>query len=606
VSRSKNARTHGASRGLGNSRARILAGAAALGVAALAAPASALAVANEPPALPHSIISFPQRDFVSAGGFDQADRVVVSLLRNGVTIGTSGEITPQDDPTTPAFEGLVEVNHPGGGCWTTTTPDILPGDIVRTTIVGTAIEDQTTTANVTADAPTSPSPDTITVTGTAQDAAGNPLPLAQIEQRLVSAGNLFDANGRRTLRASAGADGTLAYDVAGSTHFTATYTGLSPADVLRALSAESRSLWLGSIPGSGAELTIYENPVTGGPAPPCNAPPAVNAVTSTDHLYKGLPTINRANVGTPVVLSGLAQADASGVSVQIGDAIGGTTSIQPAVLTSGVNGKTWTATIPASQVGALLDGTLTASATFNVPGGPIGGSMLTLRKDTATPAAPGASPGAGTYPAAQMVTLTGAAAIHYTTDGSDPSDVTTLVTGQVGITTSLTLRAISIDPVGNTSAIKDFAYVISPPVVTPPAGGGTPTGGASGTPAATGTGTAVAAVIASSRPALGLLQLGIAPRIKQRKAQKSGLRVIMRLSTGTKVVRIRVYRRSKGGLTLLSAGFRAPSSAGLYRASLSFAGLRRQLRKGTYEIQVTPGYGKTDLGRTSKATFKVV
>lgn len=604
-----------------------------------------MAVVNEPPVLPHSIIAFPQRDFVSATGFAASESVVVTVLRNGVTIGTSEPITPIDaDPLDPAFDGIVEVNHPGGGCWTTTTPDIMPGDVVRTTVVGPDVQDQTTTANVTADRPTNPAPGTIVVTGTAQTAAGDPLPLVEIEQRLVVPGDAFVLNGRRTLRASsAGGDGTLAYDAPGSVAFTATYSGLTDADVTRALGAESRSLWLGD--GTGAESTIYENPGEPGPAAPCTAPLAVNGVTATDHLYKGQPVVNQANVGTDLGLEGLAQADATAVSVQVMDGGGNVTSMADGTLTAGPSGQTWTATIPAADVQGLVDGTLTAAVTVTTTAGSFGGSTFSIRKDTVAPGDPSAAPGPGTYTTSQSVLLTGsdpAAAIHYTLDNSEPGEVTPVATGQISITSSLTLRAVAIDPAGNTSAIKNFAYTITPPaVVTPPPppppappppppppapapGGNTPTGGTptgatptgAGTPTGSGTPAGAGAVAGAdintgagttaAKPRLALRSLGIAPRIKQSKAQKSGLRLVMRLPDGTEIVKVNVYRKTAKGLKLLSSGFKSPAAAGLYRVSQSHVALRRLLKKGTYEVQVTPGYSRGELGRTSKASFKVV
>ena len=115
--------------------------------------------------------------------------------------------------------------------------------------------------------------------GTAQDGAGNPLPLDQIEQRLVARNDLFDINGRRTIRAGAGLDGTLTYDAAGSTTGRRSTPLQTPNDLARAVGgrstsgtlfdgSESRVLWLGSKPAVGNELTIYENgpDITGGPA----------------------------------------------------------------------------------------------------------------------------------------------------------------------------------------------------------------------------------------------------------------------------------------------------------------------------------------------------
>jgi hypothetical protein len=89
---------------------------------------------------------------------------------------------------------------------------------------------------------------------------------------------LFDVSGRRAIRAGAGLDGTLTYDAAGSTHWTAKYTLQTPNDMARAVGgrstsgalfdgSESRILWLGRAAGVGNELTIYENgpTIAGGP-----------------------------------------------------------------------------------------------------------------------------------------------------------------------------------------------------------------------------------------------------------------------------------------------------------------------------------------------------
>jgi hypothetical protein len=594
------------------------------------APGAALAVVvpSEPPALPHTIIAFPQRDFVSAAGFSQGDKVTISVIRNGVEIGTTPPIAAQDDTTTVGFDGIVEVNHPGGGCWTATTPDILPGDIVRTTVEGVGgAQDQTTTANVTTEPPTNPSGGTIVVHGTAQSSSGQPLANGQIEQRFVSTGALFQRNSKRTLRAG-GAAGTIdggafVWDAPGSVHWTVTYTGLSQADVNEAMNSDPRAIWLGQDPATLAGMTIYESAFSGGPTAPCSAPLASNGVTSSDHVYLGHPTVNAANVSTDVVLSGVAQTDATAVSVQIGDSTAATTPVVDGTLSGGSGQQTWTATIAAADVAALADGTLTASATYTTPAGPIGGTQMSISKDVAAPSAPGATPAGGTYQTSQAVSLTGSAGavIHYTVDDSDPGEVTPTATGQIMVTSSLTLRAIAIDPAGNMSAIKDFAFVISPPAPPPPAGGGAPAGGnqAGGGGAPTGTGPTASASStgpspapgdvagSSARPALALKQLGLASRTKQSKAQKSGLRLSMRLADGTEVVKVNIYRKTAGGLRLLSSGYKAPSStAGLYRIVQNHAQLRRLLTKGSYEVQVTPGYSRAEMGTTRKATFTVI
>jgi hypothetical protein len=226
----------------------------------------------------HVLIGFPQRDFISATGYTPNVAYTFSVIRGGNVVSTSSPVVA--DPT-----GLAEVNHPGGGCWTGVTPNLQPGDTIR--ISGGGLVEQTTIAGVSDERPIVTAVDPVTGGGTveihgkAADAAGNPLPLDQIEQRLIARNDSFDLNGRRAIRATAGAgsDGTLAYDAPGSVRFTAKYTLQTPDDLARAVGgrstsgtffdgAESRSLWLGNSPALGNELTIYENgpAIAGGPA----------------------------------------------------------------------------------------------------------------------------------------------------------------------------------------------------------------------------------------------------------------------------------------------------------------------------------------------------
>jgi hypothetical protein len=224
---------------------------------------------------PRDVISFPSRDFVSASGYDINQPVTVEIVHpSGVVAGTVKDVTPKEDPATPGL-GLVEVNHPGGACWVGVTPDIRAGDVVRITNQVTGAVDTSIVRNVTAQRPVQTAADTVQIHGTAQDAAGNPLPVAELEQRLVVPGDAFIKNARRTLRATsaAGSDGSLSYDSAGSTHWTATYTNLVPDDVTRALGAESRGMWIDpALPST--ESTIFENgaAAVAGPAAPCTAP----------------------------------------------------------------------------------------------------------------------------------------------------------------------------------------------------------------------------------------------------------------------------------------------------------------------------------------------
>jgi len=256
-------------------------------------------VANDPPVAPHSLIAFPARDFISATGYTPGATYIFALIRGGQTYVSAAFAA---DST-----GLIEVNHPGGTCWNVNTPDMRPGDVIRITD-GNGIADQTTVANVTAQRPLATNANTIVVHGTAVGLDGKPLPIEQVESRLVANRDLFDANGRRVLRAgTAGADGVLAYDSAGSINWTATYTNLSATDMVRAVGgtttngtvfvgAESRALWLGRDPLALTESTIFENGpgVVGGPSAPCTAPAetpvAAATFTPTTASFGSVPT----------------------------------------------------------------------------------------------------------------------------------------------------------------------------------------------------------------------------------------------------------------------------------------------------------------------------
>jgi len=250
-------------------------------------------MAAEPPAPGHQIISFPERDFVSATGYAAGVDAYVQVIRNGVVVATSTPVTPVDDLSTAGFDGLVEVNHPGGGCWDTVTPNIRPGDKVRVfqddpndPAAPPISDDTTTTAAVTAGKPAleldpATGKSVVTIHGTAQGLTaagvptGVPLPLAQIEERLINK-DKFGTNGKRDLRAPR--DTTISYDAAGSINWTVRYPRLTgtatTGDVAKALKSESRVLWLGRTPAAGTELTIFEvgADVANGPAAPCTAP----------------------------------------------------------------------------------------------------------------------------------------------------------------------------------------------------------------------------------------------------------------------------------------------------------------------------------------------
>jgi uncharacterized repeat protein (TIGR03803 family) len=85
------------------------------------------------------------------------------------------------------------------------------------------------------------------------------------------------------------------------------------------------------------------------------------------------------------------------------------------------------------------------------------------------PSAPVFSSSAGTYSTAQWVTITstGSTSIYYTTDGSTPTTSSTLYTGAISVSTTTTLKAIGVDPIGS-SPVANGTYTINiPPQIIP-------------------------------------------------------------------------------------------------------------------------------------------
>jgi len=91
---------------------------------------------------------------------------------------------------------------------------------------------------------------------------------------------------------------------------------------------------------------------------------------------------------------------------------------------------------------------------------------------TITPpaATPTFSPAAGTYTAAQTVTIadtTAGASIYYTTNGTAPSTASTKYTAAIKIAATETLEAIAVATGYSSSAVATAVYTITPPAATP-------------------------------------------------------------------------------------------------------------------------------------------
>ena len=317
-------------------RPRLAAAVTAGALIALAVPTAAVpafAVISDPGT--HPITVFPERDMVSAEGYAAGDRPTIQVLRGGAVIGTASNLVP--------VAGVVEVNHPGGGCWDGTTPDIRSGDVIRV-LTAPDVGDQTFVGNVTVTQPaTKVDAGTVVMKGTAVAPGGGQLPADQLEARVVAANQEFALNGRRTLRASApgaGDDGVIVYDGPGLTTWTATWTGLtgvgadglSDADrAVSATNAESRGLWLGRDAAIGNEVTIFEYGAIGGPAgPECTAPlasgPTVPDLTAASDTGR-FNTDNITRSTTPSFTGAAALPDATTVNLYIDGVASGSASV---------------------------------------------------------------------------------------------------------------------------------------------------------------------------------------------------------------------------------------------------------------------------------------
>jgi hypothetical protein len=603
-------------------------GALAVAVAALAvAPSGASAAIVEPPPLPHIFTVFPDRDFVSVEGYNPGEQLDVRVLRNGVQIGAAtGAAGP---------EGIFEVNHPGGACWTGSTPNIMAQDKVVIAPAGSPADvgEATTTADLHASAAIEDAAGRVVVTGTAKNADGSPMDLGLVEQRIVNPDFRNVGLAKRDLRAvsDGSGEGTLTRDPIGpdnpdGTKWTAVYSGLTQAQRDAAVAGQTRVLGWQATNAAGDRLgiTIHEVGEVGGPGFGGCPQGADYAVTSSDH-----PAVTKAMVdaGQSLVLSGVAQ-DASAVSVVLSDEDSTTPDIThdattpspaPGVAPATV-AQTWTVTFTAAEVAGLADGTLRARGSYAVGTGTVNGKELEIVKDVVAPGAPDATPGSGTYATAQAVTLDKPdpeSVIHYTANGATPTAASPVAPAQLVISSSQVINAVAVDAVGNASAVSTFAYTItgSEPSGGPGSGsggsasGGTPSAASSSAAgaAAPGLGQVLSAVAASTARPLAVANLTLARRVSVARLRAQGLRVAMRLPAGTETIRFAVYRARSGKPTgtALVTGSRRPARAGSYRLTLRSRALLRKLKPGRYVVQIRAGRSAGDVGRTSTVAFTV-
>jgi hypothetical protein len=150
---------------------------------------------------------------------------------------------------------------------------------------------------------------------------------------------------------------------------------------------------------------------------------------------------------------------------------------------------------------------------------------------------------------------------------------------------------------GARSAVLDIAHNA--------AGGGAhiALGGTGAVPTA-----AVAGVSLSSR--LRISKLRTSHRMSRARVVRRGLRLSMRLPTDTEILKIAVYRVREGRVVPQPVwlGFRVVGRigrSGLYRVSLDSRALRQRMKVGLYQVNVTPGLSKRQLGRTTSTRVRI-
>jgi large repetitive protein len=410
-------------------------------------PAMAAAVIDSPPAAPLEVVVFPERDFVVTEGGPANLALDFAIVRNGVTIATAAGTT--DDA------GLLEVNHPGGVCWQGVTPNIMPGDVLRVT-------EQANPANgyeVRTQGVRAPQAEivgsNVVVRGVALDAAGNPLPLNRVEQRIVQPEfrEAPEPLEKRDIRATTD-DGNLVRDNspgAAPGAFIATHSGLTPVQRQKAIDGQTRVLgWMRTAAnGDRLGITIFEAGELGGPGFGGCPQGADYAVTSFSQK-----SVKRGTRGLTV--SGTAN-DATNVRITLVDDAARTANPSRVGTLSAGTPKTFRANFTARQLRKLRDGRVRAVGSFTVGGTPINGVVKSFVKDMKAPRPATSDTRSGVYSRTQAVSLFRAAGeprtsrIFYTTNGRKPGLGSLQFRRPIRITSTKTVRAIVIDRAGNKS-----------------------------------------------------------------------------------------------------------------------------------------------------------
>lgn len=427
------------------------------------------------PTFPDNIVVFPDRDFISSGGFQdhvgQTGLVEVTRPGTGV-VGSARVMISQGDVP-------FEINHPGGYCWgagtdLNVTPDIRPGDVVGITFPDGAAADVATQDAYVTSVNYVDGQDTFTVVGHI-GAGVNP---DSVEQRIVNPELTGTAVSRRDIRAVPGplAPSTngqyqSSLTINGDT-FTATYVFLDPAVARIAATGGGERVLSWQVTDAAANrqgLTIAEFGEVGGPGmggcpngPLGSGPRGPSGVTAVNLTSGGQTSVKVdwtpavAIPGTPAItgyhVMAVSQSTSGGEQVEIGRRITG----------QAATGTTITGLLSGDTYDVYVVSVSSAGETF-----PAIHALPVV--DTVAPTLT-ANPAGGTFATAQTVLLSAGepnSQIFFTTDGTNPltgvdqmADGATHYTGPITIASTTTLKAVAFDPASNVSTVLEETYII--------------------------------------------------------------------------------------------------------------------------------------------------
>ena len=156
----------------------------------------------------------------------------------------------------------------------------------------------------------------------------------------------------------------------------------------------------------------------------------------------------------------------SGIILNSDDAIQATIAYNGSKLTltlyDGVKNKTFT-TSTTINIPSVVGGDTAYVGFTGGSGGLSASQKIASWTYTSEAVPPTFSPAAGTYSAAQKITLKSAttnAAIYYTTNGSTPTAASTHYSGPVVVSSSVTIKAIAVSPTVGTSVVSSAAYTV--------------------------------------------------------------------------------------------------------------------------------------------------